>query len=147
LTASQCTNNVNGDVISAHHHQFLVSDGLCHYHDFFGYYRAKCAAAQWDSGYPARMFLQDVFCSDSTCSSCVQNGVVQPELYTSHMCHYMHFPVTSSNSIEFDAAFEFVGGCFENEMCSRIPLPARDRPVDPNVVKSRGFGSYGSTLW
>jgi hypothetical protein len=122
LTGGECTNKVNGDVVNAHHHQFLVSDGQCHYHDFFGYYRALCAAAHPDSGDHARIFLQHVFCSNSTCSSCLQNGVIRPELYTSHSCNYLHFPVSSSNSVEFDLAFEFVGGCFENEVCSRITI-------------------------
>jgi hypothetical protein len=122
LTGNHCTNIVNGDVIDAVHHQFVVSDGQCHYNDFLGYYRARCTAAQPENGNPARIYLQDVFCSDAQCSSCLQNGVVRPELYSSHMCNYLHFPATSRNSVEYDLAFEFVGGCFENESCSRVTI-------------------------
>lgn len=122
LTGSYCTNYFNGDVINAHHHQYVVSDGQCHYNDFLGYYRARCAASQPEVGENAQIFLQDVFCSDPDCSSCLQHGIVRPEFYSSHMCNHMHFPATSRNSMEYDFAFEFVGGCFENESCSRIAI-------------------------
>ncbi|KAG7351505.1 hypothetical protein IV203_010865 [Nitzschia inconspicua] len=122
LTGSLCTNDVNGDVIDAYHHQFVVSDGHCHYNDFLGYYRARCASAEPENGNPARIYLENVFCSDPDCSSCLQYGVVRPEIYTSHMCKYMHIPATSRNNVEFHFSFEFVGGCFENESCSRIEI-------------------------
>mmetsp|Transcript_20236 Transcript_20236/g.36529 ORF Transcript_20236/g.36529 Transcript_20236/m.36529 type:complete len:347 (-) Transcript_20236:68-1108(-) len=125
LTGSRCTSDVNGDVIGAYHHQFLVSDGQCHFNKFLGYYRASCVPEQKTTGdasggiqvdQPAQFHLSHVFCMDSSCTSCLDHTAIQPNTYNSHFCNYLYFPPTE-RSTEFDFAFEFIGGCFEDEEC------------------------------
>jgi hypothetical protein len=117
LTGESCTANTEGDVVNAYHHKYLISDGSCHYNEFLGYYRARCEG-ETDDG-PARIWMRDVFCSDNLCNNCLDQGLVRPEIYNSHSCSYIQIKDTEQ-SVEYDFAFEFVGGCFANEDCSRM---------------------------
>ena len=119
LTGESCTAHTQGDVINAYHHQYLLSDGDCHFNEFLGHYKARCEAETADE--PARIWMTHVFCSDDTCGNCMERGIVQPEIYRSHTCNYIRVNDFSRNTA-FDFAFEFVGGCFSNEACARMTV-------------------------
>jgi hypothetical protein len=123
LAGSLCTSHIDGDVVGDQIvYDYVISDGNCHYNTILGYYRASCQPQTTDATgqqilSPAKFILRDVFCTDATCNSCHDDSMIQPAQYLSQNCNFVQFPGSDRN-VEFDFAYEFIGGCFEDEACS-----------------------------
>lgn len=138
LTGTSCTSLVNGNIVNAEQHQFLVADGICRYNDFLGYYKAGCQrpATENENTFPglaptkAKLILTNVFCADSECSfGCHENAMIESNfLYTSNFCYLSNGldkvdgdgKDKAEQRIDDGFSFEFIGGCLESENCNVV---------------------------